>query len=273
MAVDESLLAGIRRDQERRGLLPGSIYKTRVHVKSLMRWLGDVDVFEATRAEIEEFLDGRDITPKSRHSWVSQLHVFYQWAIGEGLCTTDPTEHIRRPRLRRSLPRPASTQDLVFAIQGAVPEMRCWLLLAALQGFRCKEIAGLEREDVVETEGLIRVSHAKGMHERILPLHPDVLEALRCLPMPRTGAVFPGVSPPKLSRRVNDYLRDLGIPSTAHQLRHWFGTELYRSTRDLRLVQEMLGHQSPSATAGYTAFAHRDATEAVQKLGFGGDAA
>lgn len=58
----------------------------------------------------------------------------------------------------------------------------------------------------------------------------------------------------------------MGIAATAHQLRHWFGSQLYAKTRDLRMVQEMLGHSSPTTTAIYAAFNPGDAVDAVQSL-------
>jgi hypothetical protein len=55
--------------------------------------------------------------------------------------------------------------------------MRAVLSLAAYQGLRCQEIAGIERDDVLEAKGLLRVVKGKGGHERILPLHPEALAA------------------------------------------------------------------------------------------------
>jgi len=40
--------------------------------------------------------------------------------------------------------------------------------------------------------------------------------------------------------------------TTAHQLRHWFGTNLYAQSHDIRITQEMLGHASSATTAIYT---------------------
>jgi site-specific recombinase XerC len=65
---------------------------------------------------------------------------------------------------------------------------------------------------------------------------------------------------------VNAFLRDCGIAATLHQLRHWFGTETYATDRDLRLVQELLGHRSVQSTQGYADWNRSAAVSTVQKL-------
>jgi integrase/recombinase XerC len=65
---------------------------------------------------------------------------------------------------------------------------------------------------------------------------------------------------------MRQYLAGLGIDATGHQLRHWFGTGIYAATHDIRLTQELLGHQSPNTTAGYVAWAAVDAGPAVASL-------
>jgi integrase/recombinase XerC len=59
--------------------------------------------------------------------------------------------------------------------------------------------------------------------------------------------------PGRVSGLINDYLHSLGIPDTAHSLRHSFGTEFYRASKDIRLTQELMGHASPITTAIYAA--------------------
>ena len=68
--------------------------------------------------------------------------------------------------------------------------MKALILVGAFQGLRCAEMVGLERTDVMDDADppKLRVMHGKGGHERMLPLHPVVLEALRKMPMP-PGAV------------------------------------------------------------------------------------
>jgi len=153
-------------------------------------------------------------------------------------------------------------------------EMRCWVLLGAYEGLRCMEMAGLDVDDVREDEGTLLVRKGKGAKDRGVPLHPLVLEALEALPLPVSGPIFTmpdgrRCAPYVVSQRINRYLRSVGVPSTAHALRHWFGTNLLRGTHDLRVVQEMLGHSSPATTALYSAYDSGLAGTAVRALSVG----
>lgn len=273
--TNEEVIKLFTRDQERRGLIRATIEKRQVCLRAFSRAHAGRSFFEVTREDIELFLDGRNIGARTRYTWISHLHCLYSWAIDQEMVTFDPTARIVRPRLRRGLPRPASSAELRAALKGATPTQRCWILLAAYEGLRCQEIGGLRREDILENEGLLRVVHGKGGHERLLPLHPEVYEALRALPLPRQGWVFKTPTGGRynnqyVSFNFNEALRNLGVDATAHQVRHLFATLLYAKTRDLRVVQEMMGHASPQTTAVYAAFDHVTATAGVHGLSLGG---
>jgi site-specific recombinase XerD len=262
------LLTAHRIHQERRGNLPRSIEKREGSLQSFAHWLEPRTLLEATKNDIETFLDTRRgrqtraLNTKTRYHWLSHLHSFYAWAINEELTDRDPTLAIPRPKMRRNLPRPIADEDLERAMAEAPPQMRAMLALAAYQGMRCQEIAGLAREDVLDTREppLIVVVKGKGGYQRVLPLHAEALSALRCLPLPRTGAVFHMAkgghhTPVTVSVAMRQYFAELGIDATGHQLRHWFGTGVYAHSKDIRLTQELLGHQSPNTTAIYVAWA------------------
>ena len=68
-------------------------------------------------------------------------------------------------------------------------------------------------------------------------------------------------SPVDVSHHFNRFLRSAGVTGSAHTLRHWFGTNLYAQSHDIRLTQEMLGHARVITTAIYTAFDQRGAGE------------
>lgn len=268
------------RDQDRAAIRPRSIENMGGRLRSFARSLGDRSMLEATREDVERYIDGRRgraeskaISSRTRYQILTTLHSFYLWAIMEELTTDDPTARIRRPKMRRALPRPIRDEDLASALEQASPQMRAMLLLAAYAGLRCQEIAGLERQDIFETGDppKLRITEGKGGHERIVPLHPATLEALLAM-MPRVGPIFRRpygnrYSPAQLSKEIRDYLHDeVGVDATAHQLRHWFGTKVYAASHDIRLTQELMGHASPNTTAGYVAWAVQDAAETVAGL-------
>lgn len=271
MENDSRLIELFDRDQQRRGLTRTTIYERRVKLRCFLEanpkgWAA------VTRDDVEETLDRRKLSARSRYCWLSAIHCFYEWAIEMGYLNDDPTARIVRPKMRKTLPRPMPSDDLKRAVAEAPPTIKCWLLLGAYQGLRCQEMAGLNAEDVLESEGLLRVVAGKGDRERLLPLHPAVLTALQALPLPPSGPLFrrrrmkDRYPPNQLSQELNVYLAGLGIDHSAHSLRHWFGTHFYITTRDLRLTQEMLGHYSPETTAIYTAFDRQRAAGAIEEL-------
>jgi integrase/recombinase XerC len=240
-------------------------------VRCFGRWLDPRSFTAACEEDVQRFLDERRISARTRYAYLSNLHCFYQCAIRCGLAVSDPTFTILRPKLPRYLPRPIGDGDLQVALATAGTVMRAWIVLGAYGGLRCAEIAKLQRGDVIEGERLLRI-HGKGDKERFVPMHPEVEMALRVAGMPRSGPVFRrprgGPFPPAMvSREISLFLRSVGIDATAHQLRHWFGTKTYQACRDIRVVQELLGHASPTTTAIYTAFSRDDAAAAVMALG------
>jgi site-specific recombinase XerD len=271
--ADVQTRAGFRREQIRRGLSSRTITERDRALDLLSRRLEDVPLVAATRDDIDDFLDSRPISKRTRAVYLSHLHAFYAWALDEGHADADPTARIIRPRLPRMIPRPIPDDDLLHALRTAPPRMRAWLSLGAYEGLRCKEIAGVRREDVLDRHSppLLRIWKGKGDHQAVLPLNPETLAALRLYGLPARGYVFtgPGGGPMKaktVSAVGNRYLHSIGITATMHQLRHWFGTAVWAETKDMRVTQEMMRHASPATTAGYAAFDWEIATTAVVRI-------
>lgn len=268
------LIRGFSREQQRRGLMASTVDQRRRQILLMAEYMYPRSVLELDRDSIEAFLDLRSLVPRSRYLWISNFHTFFDWALMEGLVDTDPTLRIRRPRAPRVAPRPIRSDDLAVALAGAPEVMKAWLTLGAFQGLRCQEIAGLQREDIFEAQEppVMLVTHGKGGHERVLPLNPLTMPALRVAGLPRAGYVFTqrdtkSPFPPwRVSQLINQYLKSIAVDATAHSLRHWFGTNVYARCRDLRVTQELLGHASPTTTTIYVAFSAADSATAVQGL-------
>lgn len=266
------------RHLRRRGLMPNTIEKIHIHLRAFENWLGR-DLDTATTADIEVFLDTRHgrghdnwtISDQARCDWISHFTGFYTWSIrATGKPSVNPVEAIMRPKLRRRLPRPISESDLELAMSKADRTMYAFLALGAFAGFRCCEMAWLTGESVLWHEGVLNV-FGKGRKERIVEIHPVVTAALRSYGVPRIGPAFckadgSQFSPRRVSQVINGFFTDLGINATAHQLRHRFGTQLYAACKNLRVVQEELGHAYSSTTDIYTAFARDEARAAVMAL-------
>ena len=259
MMTDEQIMDAYESDMKFRALLPNTIAVRRRYLRKYSR---EVGFSTATEQSIIQWL-GRDISPKTRGMWISTLNSLYSFCLkgdsgkpvfpkNEDGTEYNPVRDISKPRQHARQPRPIPNDDLKLALAHANPQMKCWLLLASLAGLRCQEIAGVAREDIYEDTMRLRIVHGKGAKERWGVLHEDVLTALRELPMRPSGPLW-DETPASVSRKGNRYLHDLGIKPTMHTLRHFFGTMVYRSSKDLRLTQELMGHSSPQTTAGYAA--------------------
>jgi integrase len=137
-------------------------------------------------------------------------------------------------RVPRSTPRPIPEPVLLQAIHDADEETTLMLLLGAYAGLRRAEIAAVKSDDL---EGLTLIVRGKGGVVRRVPVHPTLGGRLARL----RGYAFPGrwgghVTPSYVSDRME---RVLPHPYTCHSLRHRFATQVYRSTHDLRAVQEL----------------------------------
>jgi integrase/recombinase XerC len=253
----------------RRGLAEGTIQRQR---RFFRRYSSALDPRQASAAEVTGWLDTCTLSPRSRYTYISILAGYYRWLQRMGHREDNPTEQLDRPRAGRLLPRPIPDEDLRLALKQADGRMTAWLSLAAYQGLRCFELAHLQREDFLDhLDPALLVVHGKGNKERVLPLNPEAWSAVLATELRRNGFVFRMKTGSRfregtISSYIARYLHQLGIPFTAHNLRHWFGSTVYARTLDLRLTQELMGHAWPTTTAIYAAWSPTAAVEVVRGL-------
>lgn len=217
----------------------------------------------------------RGLADATLYTYAGHLSAFYGWARSQVLTRRNPVEGAAVPKRPRYLPRPIAGGPLEMAIETAEPRVRIILMLAALAGLRAVEIARLRREDVLEHIDSPRLLvQGKGNKPRAVPLSRTLAAELKRYGLPKRGPVIRRldgktghVSPSLVSSTANDHLHSLGITDTLHSLRHYTGTMLYKETRDIRLVQDILGHASPATTAIYAEWSREDAPAAMERLG------
>jgi len=259
-----------------RGLRPATIDTRNSRLKHLAAALGiaAADLLGATEADLDAWQRKLRLTPGAHSAYISHVQQFYRWAALDGRIDSNPAARLIQPKVPRRVPRPISEDDLTFAVNTACERIRPWLVLAGWAGLRAGEIARLERCDVLDNEHprVLYIADGKGGAQRVVPMSTKVHQALRGLPS--SGYVFrrrdgkPGPNAPWIiSGLANRHLHELGIPASIHQCRHRFGTRLYAECGDLRLVQELMGHRSPSTTASYVAYSHEKAVEAIEAMG------
>jgi integrase/recombinase XerC len=262
---------------KRRRLSEGTIYARKRALKRLERLL-DVPLLAATADDLTEWLDDLRVIDNTVCHYASHIRCFYRWCWAKGHIPLNPAVDLEVPVLVRGLPRPIGEEDLMAAIAGASPQVQPWLVLAGWCGLRAKEIARLRRENILDTRRppilMIAADATKGRRERIVPIVSFALAEIRTAgTLARAGYVFrradgqPGPNHPAvISHVANRELAELGIPATLHQLRHRFGTEAYRLTKDLRRVQEWMGHADPATTALYTEIVQEDGADLLEAL-------
>lgn len=267
---NEVLVAAFSRDQQKRNLSDRTIVARRSVLRLFASFCG-VALLSIGAAEIDAFLESRELQAISRGHYISYLHNFYEWAIREELTDRDPTVRIPKPRRHKHLPRPISEGDLIQAFRMADTRMAAMLALGSYGGLRCMEIAGLRWEDIHwHRDPPLMLVRGKGDKDRLVPLAYRAELALRAHGVGNKGPVFPRqdgghYQASTVSTMINGFLHSIGVSDTAHALRHKFGTDVYDRSKDLVLTAKLMGHESINTTLGHVGFSATGA-EAVRSL-------
>ena len=217
----------------------------------------------ATTSDVVSWLEQPKWKPATRSSVRASLRSFYKWAHGEGLRADDPTTRTRPVKLPDRTIKEAPMEAIEAALGRAEPLDRLAIGLAAFGGLRRAEIARLHAGDIDLDRGMLTVL-GKGSKTRFVPIHPRLRPGLVDA-VERGGYVFPeGGDGMKGVERMGKRLSRL-LPGkwTAHSLRHAFASNVYRSSKDIRAVQQLLGHSSISTTEIYTRISEDDLRAAV----------
>lgn len=219
---------------------------------------------EVTGDDLAEWLAGTDWSPNTRCSARASVRAFYRWAQQTGRREDNPTDALLTIAATPGRPRPCPESALLTAVRAAGDRERLMLALGACAGLRRAEIATC-RGDALERDldgWSLRVL-GKGGRVRRVPLTDDMADQISAR---GTGWTFQGqvsngqavlgdrtaghLSAGRVGELVSELLPN---PWTTHTLRHRFASAAYRADRDIRAVQELLGHVSVATTQVYTA--------------------
>ena len=198
--------------------------------------------------------------------------IYFDFLILEGERKDNPCDQLDAPKLGRYLPEVLSVEEVSDIIE-SVPlqkpgDIRDRAILEVLYGcgLRVSELCSLELSQVYADKSFIRII-GKGDKERLVPIGAPALEAinmwLQVRPEPASAdvsdLVFLNLRGGRLSRvsvfnmvKQRAMLAGIHKEISPHTFRHSFATHLVENGADLRVVQEMLGHESILTTEIYT---------------------
>lgn len=275
MGSDE-LAAFLKRLATERRLSPHTVEAYERDLKALLAFcereqintFAALDSFGVRRFAAESHRRGLGARSVARR--LSAVRTFLNYLIETGVVKNNAGVHVQAPKAPRRLPATLDADQVasLLAISGDDPVTlrdRAMLELFYSSGLRLAELVGLNLGDVDSADRTVRVL-GKGSKARVVPVGKQALAALRDWlavrgELARSGetAIFVGhrgarVNPRIVQQRVNEWAKRQGTPMGVHphMLRHSFATHVLESSRDLRAVQEMLGHASLSTTQIYT---------------------
>lgn len=229
---------------------------------------------DVTVHDLRLFVGRPGISAGSRRTCRNALVAYFRFALEEGYRDDDPSARLPSVQVPRGEPRPFSLEQIdAMLVSGAYKRTRAMILLGYYQGFRVSSIAAVRGRDIDLSENTIRTV-GKGGKARVLPLHPVIAEL--ALTMPRDGWWFPArkgrsghIRPSGVTDLITKAKRRAGIRDedlTPHSLRHAFGTDLVDAGVDIRVVQELMMHESLATTQIYTGISAKRKREGIHAL-------
>lgn len=229
----------------------GTIYQHSYQLRRYARATGAAP-WPVTLEQLSEYMASLDgLGPSARRTARQTLRGFYAW--GELVRGQDnPARHLPTIKATRGVARPAPEHSVRVGLGTKDLRTRMMIRLAVAAGMRCREICQVHtthlQRDLVGWSLLV---HGKGDRQRMVPLPDDVAIDIRDA---EPGYLFPGQINGHLSAgRVSELISEALPPGiTAHMLRHRYGTRAYNlGGKDLRAVQELLGHAYSTTTEIY----------------------
>ena len=233
------------------------------------------NVKDISREDILKYiahLKRKELSKKTISRKITAIKEFHKYLCKNEIRPDNPTIHIDNPKTEKSLPVVLSIDEvnkMISSIEGDDPlDIRNRAMMETLYatGMRISELLDVELKDLHLGEKYIVVI-GKGNKERQVPLGEMAVIALRKyierarlkIAKKPSNLLFFNYKGEKMSRQgffkfIKKLALDCGIEKdiSPHTIRHSFATHLLEGGTDLRVVQELLGHEDISTTQIYT---------------------
>ncbi|MGB7977675.1 MAG: site-specific tyrosine recombinase XerD [Chlamydiales bacterium] len=255
-----------------KGLSPHTIEAYGRDIGAFKAFLGEKSWQEVVPEDVLAFLghlQEKKNAPSSVCRKLVAIKVFFRFLKKEGDIFLDLGRYFDTPKLWQLIPEVLTVSEVDALLAQPQEEDplgsrdKAILELLYATGMRVSELCGLKLNDLSDTFVKVR---GKGKKERLIPVGRKAGEAIDRYLLHHRGEVKEGNGPLFITSRgkpidriavwsrVKAYARSAGIAKSIspHTLRHSFATHLLENGADLRLIQDMLGHEDIATTDRYT---------------------
>lgn len=275
-----------------RGLSPNSIEAYERDLQRLQSYmdLHDIDIVKATYDDLQAFVfeTFKGISSvRTQARLVAGIHSFYRFLLYHNYIEQDPSELLETPKKEHHLPDVLTLDEIdamIAQLDMSKPEShrnRAIIEILYGSGLRVSELINLRLSDLYRQEGFMRIT-GKGSKQRLVPISPVADQWLDYWLEDRSkldiktqysDIVFLNRYGRQLTRAMIFTIiktlakqADIHKNISPHTLRHSFATHLLQNGADLRIIQQLLGHEDITTTEIYTHIEIQDLREAILKF-------
>lgn len=236
------------------------VYTT--YFKDFQEYFKDEDIDLITSGKINAYLlyliNEKGISTCQQNQRINAIKFYYEKVLGrERHCYK-----VCRAKREKTLPDVLSKEEVKACLDAVAVDLRFFCMFSILYsaGLRISELLALRPGDINVSRSLIRVRQGKGRKDRFTLLSRPLVRKLteyRTLYKPSEWLFErePGVpfTESIVSKRLKAAAREAGITKRIypHLLRHSFATHLIEQGTDLKIVKELMGHNSIKTTEIY----------------------
>ena len=251
-----------------KGYSPNTIRNYCNEFHHLLRLLGNKNVNDLQKHHILSYLlwllEKKGCSETQVHTAVNAIKFYFEKVMKREKEFYD----LPRPKKPFKLPEVLAEEEVISIIQKITNlKHRTMIMAGYAAGLRVSEIVNLKITDIDSKRMTIHLHGAKGKKDRIVPLSKKLLETLRAyykeyrpkeyLFEGQDGGTY---SPRSIQAILQNAKLKAKVKKTGsiHMLRHSYATHLMEGGTDIRIIQELLGHNSIKTTMRYTHVSKKD---------------
>ena len=244
------------------------------------------DILSTKKEDILAYLKTiKDFESTTISHKISSLKSFFKYYQKREKIKVNPLANIKSPKIAKKLPTYLTLEEVSKLLDVEIKSPydarnKAILELLYSSGIRISELCNMQTSNYDSYECIIRLI-GKGSKERIIPLGDYAISVLEDyinnyrpkINKKNINSIFINNRGDTISRQfifkvIKKECLKKGIRKNVspHTLRHTFATHLLQNGADLRIIQELLGHENISTTQIYTHVSNQELKNDYQKF-------